>query len=234
MSRGTWRDLSVPLSGASMMWITPMIFAASVFIPELFVGMQGTTPQTQQMAQSFSTEFLLTRAVDRPAVFRARAALYWVLILIPVLVLLALAAWRPSISIEVPLKPPGSGAVYLQSLPGAAVAKTTKATEIITSPTGRLAIAGVLALVAVWFASFWQGLVFAIARLKFKRWIFYTVFIGGIASPMLLVFVDQGRSLENPIFFILNHPIAAVGITGLFVGATWIFSSARARMIEYP
>ncbi len=229
-----WGNLTIALLGSNMMWITPILFAATVFIPELFVGMQGTTPQTHPMAQGFSAEFLLTRAVDRPVIFRSRVVFYWILALIPVLVLLALAAWRPSISIEIPLKSPGSGAMYLQSLPGAFVAKTTKTTEVITSPTGRLAIAGTLALVSVLFTAFGQGFVFAISRFKFKRWIFYTVFIGGIVSPILLMFANQERSFENLIFLILNHPVAAVGLTGLFVGAAWLFSSARAKMIEYP
>lgn len=234
MTRENWGNLTVALAGSSMMWITPMMLASMLFIPELFVGMQGTTQQTQQMAQSFSTEFLLTRAVDRPAVFRARAALYWVLVLLPVMLLPVLSLWKPSISIAVSLTPPGSGAVYLQNLPGAAVTKTTKTTEVITSPTGRLAIAGALALVAVLFASFWQGFVFAIAHLKFKRWIFFTVFIGGIAGFPLLMFAGQERSLEKLIFLIMNHPVAAVVLTGLVVAAAWAFSAARAKVIEYP
>lgn len=234
MSRDNWGDLTIALLGFSIMWITPLMLAAMVFTPEMFGGMQGTTLQTQQMAQMSSAEFLMTRAVNRPMVFRSQAALYWILVLLPVVVLLTLAAFRPSLSIEIPLKPPGASAMYLQNLPGATVAKTTKTTEVITSPTGRIAIAGTMALASVLFAAFGQGFVFAINRFKFKRWIFYTVFIGGIVGSPVQMFFRLDHSFESLVFYILNHPIAAVGLTGLFVGAVWVFSSARARMVEYP
>lgn len=131
----TWWGLSMVLSTSSMMWMGPMMIAAFLFTPEVCT-FSGSGLQTQQSLQGFSTDFLPTRAVDRPVIFRARAALFWMLILVPALILLTLAAWRAAISIEVPLQSPSAGAVYLETLPGAFIGKTTKSTETITSPTG--------------------------------------------------------------------------------------------------
>ena len=234
MSKDNWYRLDLVLPSTIVMWMIPMMVAAFVFTPELWTGMQDSSLQAQQNLQGFSPDFLLTRAVDRPVVFHARAALFWILVLLPAIILLGLAAWKPSISIEAPLNPPGAGTVYLEALPGASVTKTTKSTETITSPTGRLAIAGVMVLLSAVCATFWQVFFFAIISLKFKRWIFYTVVIGMIASPFLMIGSGHGQSLENLILLILRHPIAAAGIVGIFVAAAWAFSAARAKRIEYP
>jgi hypothetical protein len=230
-----WRNLDHADTFSIMMWMLPMLVAMTWFTPELSGISPGTCVQAKQNFQGFSPDFLLTRAIDRPMVFRARGALFWIVVLLPAIVLLALAAWKPAISIEVPLQPPGAGAVYLETLTGASITKTNKTTEVITSPTGRLVIAGTMGLLSIVFASFWQGFFFAIQGLKFKRWIFFAVVVAAIGSPFLMIVgVGRSHSLENLIFLILRHPIAAVGLTGLGVAAAWVFSAARAKTIEYP
>jgi len=233
MSGDTWWGLSLPLSSSTMLIMIPMMVAAFVFTPELWTGMTGATQQSQQNLQGCSLDFLLTRAVDRSVVFRARAALFWILVLLLAILLLALASWWPSVSIQVPLKPPGAGMVYLETMPGAAVTKTTSFAETIFLPTGRLAIVGTLVLLSIACSAFWQGFVFAISGLKFKRWLFYAALIGMIGFPFLML-RGRSRSLEALVFLILKHPVAAVGIVGVFVVAAWVFSSARAKQIEYP
>jgi|GEM_PF-6155314 len=233
MSGDTWWGLSLPLSSSTMLFMIPMMIAAFVFIPELWTGMTGANQQAQQNLQGCSADFLLTRAVDRPVVFRARATLYWILILLSAVILLALASRKPSVSMEVPLKPPGAGMVYLETLPGAFVAKATESTETIFLPAGRLAIAGTLVLLSIACSAFWQGFVFAISGLKFKRWIFFAAVIGVSCSPFVLL-AGGNHFLENLVFLILKHPVAAVGLTGIFVAAAWAFSAARAKRIEYP
>lgn len=229
----TWWGLSLPLSSSTMLFMLPMMIAAIVFTPELWSGMAGATLQARQNLQGCSDDFLLTRAVDRPVVFHARAALFWILVLLPSVLLLILAARWPSISLEVPLKPPGAGMVYLETLPGAAVTKTTSVAETISLPSGRLAIVGTLALLSVACSAFWQGFIFAISRLKFRRWIFYTALLAVVASPFLLL-GGRSRALDKLVFLILRHPVAAVGLTGIFVAAAWAFSAGCARRIEYP
>ena len=233
MSGDHWWGLSSALLGSNMLFMIPMMLAAFVFTPELWTGMTGATLQTQQNLQGCSADFLLTRAVDRPAVFRARAALFWIFVLLPAIFLLGLAAWRPSVSIDVPLKPPGAGMVYLETLASASVTKTTSYAQTISLPTGRLAIVGTLVLLSIACSAFWQGFVFAISGFKFKRWIFGAAVIGVIASPFLML-SGRSRSLENLVFHILKHPIVAVVLTAIFVAAAWAFSAARAKRIEYP
>jgi hypothetical protein len=233
MSGDNWWGLSHPIFCVTYLLLISMLMAMFTFAPELRAGMPGTTLQPQQNLQGFSADFLLTRAIDRPVVFHARAALFWILILFPVIGMLGLAAWKPAISIEVPLNPPGVGTMYLETLPGASVTKTTKTTETITSPAGRFAIAWVMGLFAVVLAAFCQGFVFAINGLKFKRWIFYTVLYGGIFGATSVPLWGQVRP-ENLVFLILKHPLAAVGLTGLGVAAAWAFSAARAKTIEHP
>ena len=228
-----WGGLFLPLSSSTMLFMIPMMVAAFVFTPELWTGMAGANLQAQQNLQGCSADFLLTRAVDRPVVFRARAALFWILVLLPAIFLLAVALRWPSVSIEVPLKPPGAGRVFLETLAGASVTKTTSYAETIFSPTGRLAIIGTLMLLSIACSAFWQGFVFAISGLKFKRWIFFSAFVGVIGFPFLM-FAGRNSPLETPVFLILKHPVAAVGLTGVFVAAAWVFSAARAKRIEYP
>ena len=233
MTGDTWWGLSLPLSSSTMLFMISMMEAAFVFTPELWTGMTGATQQAQQNLQGCSPDFILTRAVDRPVVFFARAALFWILVLLPAIVLLGVAAWRPSIAIEVRLPSPGDGAVYLETLPGASVTKTTSYAETISSPTGRLAIVGTLVLLSIACSAFWQGFVFAISGFKYKRWLFYTAVVGVVGSPFLML-GGRSRSLETLVFLILKHPVAAVGLTGAFVVAVWAFSAARAKRIEYP
>ena len=229
-----WHNLSNALSLSIMLWMMPMIVAMNMFAPEISGVSTGSGLQAQQNLQGYSPDFLLTRAIDRPMVFRTRAVVFWIAVLLPAIGLLGLAAWRHSISFEILLKSPVARTQYLEGLPGASITKTTKTTEIITSPTGRLAIVGVMGLFSVVFAAFWQGFASAVSGLKFKRWLFRAVFIGGMVGYFCLLLLGRGDSLENLIFLILKHPIAAVGLTGIFVAAAWAFSEARAKRIEYP
>ena len=234
MATRNWGNLNTPILCAVYLLLIPMLMAMNLFSPELQAGIPGTLLRTQQNTHGFSPDFLLTRAIDRANIFRARATLYWIAILLLPAFLIGLAAWKPSINIDVPLQPPGSAKVYLEALPGASVTMTTKTQETITSPTGRLAIAGAMGLIGILLAAICQGFVFAIKGIKFKRLIFYTVLIGGMFFSTGLLLWGDHRLPENILLLVLNHPIAGTGLTALFVAAANMFSAAKAKMIEFP
>ena len=109
-----WRSLSLPLSSVSMISIAPLLVASFVFAMEkMFGDNRWLTGQTHQQMQTFSGDFLLTRAIDRAALFRARVVLYWLLIALPFVCLFVLVLWRPALRIEMPLKTPNLADFYL-------------------------------------------------------------------------------------------------------------------------
>ncbi len=60
-------------------WI-PLMLAAWIFLPEFYAKGVWTTGQTHLQGQSYGADFILTRAVDRTCVFRARGVLFGALL----------------------------------------------------------------------------------------------------------------------------------------------------------
>ncbi len=144
------------------------MLAAMIMLPEFFLGGAWTTAQTQQQVQSFGADFILTRAVDRTSVFRARGALFWCIIGIAVLSWIGVAAFKPGFTLELSSR---SGSVqnvdyYLRHLPGSFIQKTAQNGDVtINAPLGNIQIKMLMGVAALFISTVWLILLPLISRL---------------------------------------------------------------------
>lgn len=215
-------------------WI-PLIIAAMVFLPEFFLGGAWTTAQTQQQVQTFGADFILTRAVDRTSVFRARGALFWCIIGLAVASWIVAAAFKPSFTLELSSR---SGAVqnagyYLQHLPGSFIEKTAQNGDVtIKAPFGNLQIKLLMGAAALFISAVWLILLPLISRLPHRRWIYWGVFIVGIFGLSFLPIL--GRSPLEPIVVagLANLPVV-VGISLLGVVCGQLLAERLLRSVQF-
>lgn len=237
MMGSTMSSLTLLLGSVSMLLILPIMVAAFVFAGDkLLAGTPGLTPQTSQQIQTFAGDFLLTRAVDRPVVFQSRMALYWTLILVPLVAVIGLTLWRPELSLSVPLKAPSTASLYLAHLPGAVVSKTTEHSQVITSPYGRVVLAGVLALIGAASAAFAPILIYAILPLRWRKWIFWILFTGAVFLPVLMI-GNAGKNVggfERLVLWIMQNPVTGTVAVAVLAAVGFAFCAARDREVEYP
>lgn len=229
-------SLSFLMGSSSVLMILPMMVAAFVFAGEkLLAGTPGMTPQTYQQIQTFAGDFLLTRAVDRSVVFQSRMALYWTLILVPLVVVIGLTMWRPELSLSVPVKDPTNANFYLGHLPGAVVKKTTTGTQVITSPHGRVALAGAVSLIGAAIAALAPMIVYAILPFRFRKWVFWGAFIGAVFLPILMIGNASGRigGFERLALWIMNNVMVSAMVVSALIAVGFAFCSARDREVEY-
>lgn len=233
-----WNSLMMPMTSLTMLAVSPIMVASFVFAAEkMFAGSAGLTAQTNVQAQSYSPDFLLTRAIDRPILFRARSVLYWVLVILPFLVLLGMAIWKPAMEIEMPLKQPNRAEYYLSHLQGAEIVKTTKSTQVVASAHGNIGLAASMILFCLAAAAIWQAVVFSILKLPFRKFIVFGVFFASIGSGPFLMRSGRDAAISNPeaaVIWVMNHfVVSAVIVLGLAV-ASYLYCAARDRQLEYP
>jgi hypothetical protein len=188
-------------------WI-PLILAAMVFLPEFFLGGAWTTAQTQQQVQTFGADFMLTRAVDRSCVFRTRGTLFWCIIGLAVVSWIIAAAFHPGFTLELSSR---SGAVqnadyYLKHLPGSFIEKTAQNGDVtIKAPMGNLQLKALMGAVTLAVSALWLVVLPLISRLPQRRWIYWGVFIAGVAiMPFFSI------ALRSPL-----EPAAVLGLANL-------------------
>ena len=173
------------------------------------------------------TEFLLTRAVDRYLVFRARTAFFYFLILVIPLFALLGALRNPSLQISEFDK--ALHRQILDQIPGSmsAPANPGGRGDLITIPNGN-------ALVESWRA--WQFLFLAVAtqvfvlliyRLKYRRFILWATYMGLAFLPLIILSTfgyKGGRSASETTFFVfVSHQwlFWLITIAALILGQAW-------------
>ncbi len=198
-------------------WI-PLMLAAMIFLPEFYLGGAWTTTQTQQQVQSFGADFILTRAVDRTSVFRARGALFWCIIGVAVLSWLAAAAFKPGFTLELSSRSGATqnAAYYLQHLPGSFIAKTAQNGDVtINAPFGNLQLKLLMGATAILISTLWLILLPLISRLPHRRWIYWGIFIVGVFGLSFLPIL--GRSPLEPALVLGLGNLAFVGSASLIL-----------------
>jgi hypothetical protein len=159
----------------------------------LFVGFIGVLLLAPEVVQSGAanamwssgTEFLLTRAVDRHLLFRARVAFFYLLILtIPFATLLA-ALKNSDLQIDEYHKI--SHQAVLSQIPGSIPAPDDKygRTQEITIPNGNALVESCHLWISLITAMGTQVLIFLIYPLKYRRFIFWAIYLGVIFIPLL-------------------------------------------------
>ena len=212
-------------------WFMPVGFSAPLFFinfgtsldfmvsPQnlFFVGIIGVTLLAPEIFQggmahpaaNIGTEFLLTRAVDRPILCRARTAYFLLLVLIvPVIVLLA-ALPQPPLEIQ-----EYSKAVRQQCLdifPGSTLVPATKGeSHAVLLPGGRQTLGVWNVWLFLMAALAVQVLIFLIHRWKYRLYIFWVVFAAFILGPLSATILGSSKKLswtEHIFFLFAAHPV---------------------------
>jgi hypothetical protein len=179
-----------------------------------FVGMIGAmlvSPEKYQFGglnastSYYGTEFLLTRAINRPVLYRAGVTLWYLLVLILPLITVLHALNDPDLVVEEYATTVQQSC--LTQVPGSTLlpSETKKhSTELISIPRGNV-------LVAEW--QFWMFLLTAIATqvllvllhpIKYGKFIFWAFFFAMIFLPLIFIFDTIGKgtpSLYEALFF---------------------------------
>jgi len=226
----SFSSLSVQSAGLGMLCVMPMMLATMVFAPQIFTGMNYTTPQTQQMAAAYSNDFLLTRPLDKPVVFSARYTFYFCALSLPLVILLFLAFTKPGLTMDVPAKSSEAVTFYSSHLPDANVTQKSEHRVTIHSPKGRVYLVLSMILVSLAFVSFWPPFVIWLSRRRFQKWIFWTVFMGGLLGLQMLPIFLWGRFLEKGLFLIQSHLVVSCVMLGVLVFLG--FRAARRGMLD--
>ncbi len=196
-----------------------LLYSPSIMFVAI-IGMLYLAPEifsNTNTAQYGSIEFLLTRAVDRPLVYRARVAFCYLLFLLMLLPNLLGAFKNPSVIIDA-----YDTAAYqqiLHSIPGSIAMPVNhygKSTEIMIPNGNLLAESWRLCEFAVAIMAM-QILILLIQPLKYRRWIFWGLYIGFILAPLSsLISTGKKWSLAEE-SFLLYAPYSIPICVGLML-----------------
>ncbi len=211
----------------------PLVVAAMVFLPEFFMGGGWMMARSRQQGVTFGVDFLLTRAVDRASVFRCRGLLFWGMILVAVVVWVAVALFRPEITLQ--LSSRGGEiqkqAYYLDHIPGSFVEKTAQNGNItINAPMGNIQIKVLMAMVTILMASVWVIVLPLIARLPHRKGIYWGLFTLGVGLfPMLTIKI--GEAMEPWLVFGLAHlPTIVIASIAVAFAGEWFAEKQLAKL----
>lgn len=217
-------NLELANIGASQMFWLPLLFASFLFGSQMFQGMAGLNASTNIQMQAYSPEFIVTRAVDRKNVYWARAALYWLLVLIPVALWISTATASPSFTME--LKP-DKLQTYLTQLPGSFLQATKDGgNSVIMVPFGSLWLRLWASAQLLFAAAIWQLFIFLIMPSRRALWYYWGAFI--ICIPLMIGSQIWGRKqMETAFLFTVNHWMLFVAVFAVTIPAVLFYSKRR-------
>lgn len=157
------------------------IFGAFVLAPERFLSSAANTAWS-----SSGTEFLLTRTIDRPLLYRSKAAFFFILVLLMPLFTLLLSLKNPNLKVIEYSNM--ARHECLNSVPGSTLEPdpSGSSSPLIVIPQGNI-------LIEEWH--FWQfiisvivvqALILLLYPLKYRLWLFYALFMSFIFVPDLI------------------------------------------------
>lgn len=157
-----------------------------------FIGAMWLAPEVLQLGAAnlmwyTGTEFLLTRAVDRHILYRARVAFFYFLILVVPLATFLFALKNPDLQIAEYHKI--SHQQILNQISGSIPAPTDKhgRSEEITIPNGNVLVEAWHLWIFLLTAIGTQVLIFLLYPLKYRRFIFWGIYIGIIFIPLFSI-----------------------------------------------
>jgi hypothetical protein len=232
-----------PLANSSIV-VMPLMFAMPLFVkyftgsighdyhPSLdllvsnqyvfFVGVIGVMVLAPEILQSpmatgvwsSGTEFLLTRAVDRHLLLRARIAFFYVLVLVVPLSIFLMALKNPDLQVseyhEI------SHRQVLTQIPGSipAAADAHGKSEEITIPRGNILVESWHLWAYLFAALGTQLLIFVVYPFKYRRFVLIAIYMGLIFAPLLAIRSSAARderlSSDETLFFsfVAHQPLA--------------------------
>jgi hypothetical protein len=207
------------------------IFGAMVLAPErIFVG------NASVMASYSGTEFLITRAIDRPVLYRARAAFIYLLVLMIPLVGIVHALEKPDVLVQEYSRPIQQAA--LSAMPGSTLLppETKKgSSSLIAIPRGNVLAAEWQMVLPVMLIIVMQIAVLILHPFKYGRWIFWSLYVVSCFGPLLDLKSGgaKGPTVNESAFFAFaGHQALFLGlIAGMFV-LTQLWCERRFAALE--
>lgn len=194
------------LGTLTLLWL-PLLFASFLFGSQIFAGMSGVNMSTQMQIQAYNPEFILTRAVSRGNVFWARAAVYWSMILVSIVIWLVIAIKQPSFTLELR---PERVAYYLEMLPGSFVDKVTNAgNSVLIAPLGGLWLKLWAVYLLLFAGAISQLYISVIATLRWRNLYYWTGFTVGIIVVICAPIFARAY-MEKLFLFAVNHAVLLV------------------------
>jgi hypothetical protein len=221
-------DLVLTLSGQSFFFVG---FIGVMLLAPDFFQFGGANPM-----YATGTEFLLTRAVDRRVVYRARIVLFYALILAIPLVTFMNALTNPDLHLSEYQKV--SHQQILARIPGSVAAPAGKdgRSEKISIPQGNILVEG-WNLAAYSVAVLMTQLVtLLLYPLKYRRPIIFTIYAACIAFPLRSIGHSAGMDKlpfnENLFLTFAPHPGAFLVLTALAMILVQLWSERRFARME--
>jgi hypothetical protein len=198
------------------------IFGAFVLAPERFLS-GATSPAWS----SSGTEFLLTRAIDRPLLYRSKAAFFYILVLLMPLIALLQSFKNPDL--KVTEYSDVAQQQCLSHVPGSFLEPDPdgSSSPFIVIPQGKI-------LIEEWH--FWlfiisvlvvQALILLLYPLRYRLWFFYAIFLSFIFVPDLIdlhhIRDELPSHMERLFFSFAAHQTAfwILAALALILGQFW-------------
>jgi len=219
-----------------VIWFMPLAFAMPLFFTHTFahyhpslisllnvqnlflVGIVGVWAIAPDMAQASGgsnltaisgTEFLLTRAVDRVILYRVRAIYLYVVVLLIPLITLFVSLKSPGLVLGEDSKPIQDS--LMQALPGSSLRPNPDGgSPLLFVPNGSVWIEAWHLWLFIFATMSVQVLIFILARLPYRRFLFYVLYMGFIFVPMIYDIRSIGKDApsreESLFFYFASHP----------------------------
>jgi hypothetical protein len=195
------------------------IFGTSILAPEKY-----QFGNSALMSSYFGNEFLLTRAVDRPIVYRAKIALLYLLVLAIPLLGIAQSVRNRDLIVTEYSKPVQQ--LCLAQVPGSSLLppdRDHRAPTLIAIPNGNVWVAEWNLWVFVTAALTMQLLIILLYPYRRGKVVFWIVYFGFILVPLfdLVHFARNDPTVNEELFFAFaGHPwLAGILTTAVFISA---------------
>ncbi len=194
------------------------------------LGLAGMWILAPEMAQSWGantgsfagTEFLLTRAIDRPILYRSRSMFLYLLVLLIPLLSLLYSHSNPDLKVTEYVK--SAQQLCLSSVPGAVLQPNPSGSRspLISIPGGNVLVQQWQIWIFAVCSLAVQALLLVIYPLKRRLLIFYTLFLTSVFVPLFFDFHDIHHdspvTMERLFFLFAAHqPLFWILTTAVFL-----------------
>jgi len=203
-----------------------MFYGAGLVLPELSIfGFKN-------QATGGGADFLLTRAVDRHLVFRARSALfYFVVVIIPGLAFLCALSF-PELRVSEYDKLVRDA--ILTHIDGAQYHREGYS-DILTIPHGHALVAAWSLFCGIFLVLMTQTVLVLLARVPFRTFIFFALTFSIVFSPLFVFSRSSIHSInftENAFLHFAQHPVLWTSLLAVAVVASQLWCERRFRKME--
>ena len=188
-----------------------------ILVPEIFAA--SSCAQTGGLG----TEFIMTRAVDRKIVARAKGALFYVVVWVAPVAIVLYSLWRPDL--HVVIYPKLAQLDGLSHIPGSSlVIEKGGRLNVVSIRSGYVLIAAWRAWVVLMLALIVQGFVYFIHPFRHRRYCFWAMLLLVSLAPMLSTFQRSSMPWDEYLFFrfaAYQSSFWILALAALIVGQFW-------------